>query len=75
MQIPIGLEDDHSGVIDLIKMKALYFDGTQGETVREEEIYAWLVTTVGCPVWCVCKPGRVEGLDLALGHAQLGLAL
>ncbi len=38
MQIPIGLEDDHQGVVDLISMKAIYFDGTQGETVRVEEI-------------------------------------
>ena len=38
MQIPIGLEDEHSGVVDLIKMKAVYFDGSQGETIREEEI-------------------------------------
>ena len=27
MQIPIGREDDFEGVVDLIKMKALYFDG------------------------------------------------
>ena len=40
MQIPIGLEDNFEGVIDLITMKALYFDGSNGETVREEEIPA-----------------------------------
>ena len=38
MQIPIGLEDQHKGVIDLTTMKALYFDGGNGETVRTEEI-------------------------------------
>ena len=38
MQLPIGLESDHEGVIDLVTMKALYFDGPNGETVREEEI-------------------------------------
>ena len=27
MQVPIGLEDKHEGVIDLVSMKALYFDG------------------------------------------------
>ena len=31
MQIPIGLEGDHEGVIDLIEMKAHYFDGPNGE--------------------------------------------
>jgi len=38
MQIPIGLEADHKGVVDLIRMKALYFDGPNGGTVREEQI-------------------------------------
>jgi elongation factor G len=38
MQIPMGLEADHLGVIDLVSMKALFFDGANGETVREEEI-------------------------------------
>jgi len=37
-QIPIGLEDKHSGVVDLIKMKAYYFDGDNGEIIREEAI-------------------------------------
>jgi len=38
MQIPIGLEADFKGVVDLISMKALYFDGDNGELVREEAI-------------------------------------
>jgi len=38
MQIPIGLEDKFEGVVDLIKMKAFYFDGASGENVREEDI-------------------------------------
>jgi len=38
MQVPIGLEADHEGIIDLVSMKALYFDGENGETIREEEI-------------------------------------
>src|SRR6185369_12669675 len=42
MQIPIGLEGDHEGVIDLIDMKARYFDGANGETRRVEEIPASL---------------------------------
>jgi len=43
MQIPIGLEADFEGVVDLVKMKALYFDGPNGETIREEEIPPELV--------------------------------
>ena len=38
MQIPIGLEADHEGVVDLIEMKAHYFDGPNGETRRVDEI-------------------------------------
>ena len=40
MQIPIGLEADLEGIVDLVSMKALYFDGENGEVVREEEIPA-----------------------------------
>lgn len=38
MQIPIGLENEHQGVVDLIRMKAVYFDGANGEIVRFEDI-------------------------------------
>ncbi len=38
LQMPVGLEDKHDGIIDLIKMKAYYFDGDNGETLREEDI-------------------------------------
>jgi len=38
MQIPIGLEQDHDGIIDLVTMKALRFRGEHGEQVVEEEI-------------------------------------
>ena len=44
MQIPIGLEADFSGVVDLISMKATYFDGDNGETVRIEDIPQELMT-------------------------------
>ncbi len=38
MQIPIGLEAAHDGVVDLVAMKAIYFDGASGEIIRVEEI-------------------------------------
>jgi elongation factor G len=38
MQIPIGLEADHAGVIDLVTMKAIRFEGSAGEELREGEI-------------------------------------
>jgi elongation factor G len=38
MQIPIGLEEKHEGVIDLLQMKAYYFEGEMGNKVIEKEI-------------------------------------
>jgi len=38
VQVNIGVENGLEGMVDLIKMKACYFDGDSGETVREEEI-------------------------------------
>ncbi len=38
--LPIGLEEKHNGIIDLVKMKAYYFDGDNGENLRAEEIPA-----------------------------------
>ena len=43
MQIPIGAEDLFEGIVDLVKMKAVYFEGDSGEDVREAEIPAQLV--------------------------------
>ncbi len=43
MQIPIGLEDNMEGVVDLITMKAIYFDGDSGENIRLDEIPANLM--------------------------------
>jgi len=40
LQIPIGLEVDFKGVIDLVRMKALYFEGEFGEKVVEGEVPA-----------------------------------
>ena len=40
MQLPIGAEENFKGCIDLITMKAFYFDGDNGENVREEAIPA-----------------------------------
>ncbi len=40
MQIPIGAGETFEGVIDLVNLKAYYFEGKDGETIREEEIPA-----------------------------------
>ncbi|HOT95869.1 MAG TPA: elongation factor G [bacterium] len=42
LQYPIGLEANFEGIIDLIRFKAIYFDGNNGEILREEEIPAAL---------------------------------
>ena len=41
--MPIGAEDKFQGVIDLLGMKAYYFDGDNGEKIRVEEIPADLL--------------------------------
>lgn len=38
LQLPIGLEGNNKGLIDLIYQKALYFEGDFGEIIREDEI-------------------------------------
>ncbi len=42
LQIPIGLEADFEGVVDLIEMQALYFHGDNGERLERAEIPAEL---------------------------------
>ena len=34
MQVPIGVEDEFKGVVDLVDMKAIYSEGLKGETLR-----------------------------------------
>jgi len=43
IQIPIGLEEKLEGIVDLVEMKALYFEGTDGLDVVEKEIPANLL--------------------------------
>lgn len=42
MQLPIGLESQFEGVIDLVRRQALYFEGPYGEVVRAAAIPAAL---------------------------------
>ena len=37
IQVPIGSEDTFQGVVDLIRMKAIYNDGPKGEIIRETD--------------------------------------
>ena len=40
MQLAMGAESNFAGVIDLVNMEAVYFDGEKGDTVRREAIPA-----------------------------------
>jgi elongation factor G len=40
LQLPIGLEDKFEGVVDLVRMKAVRFEGSNGERILEGEIPA-----------------------------------
>lgn len=40
MQIPMGLENKLTGVIDLITRQAIYFEGPTGETLRRDKVPA-----------------------------------
>ena len=57
MQLPIGLEDKLEGVVDLVTMKALYFEGESGTEIRVAEIPAHLLDDA--------KKYREEMLDAA----------
>lgn len=56
---PIGAEDQFKGVVDLVQMKAFYFDGDNGENIREEAVPAELMDE--------CKKYR-ENLIAAVGE-------
>jgi elongation factor G len=40
VQIPIGLEDEHEGVVDLVRMQSVVFSGENGQTLTVGEIPA-----------------------------------
>jgi elongation factor G len=37
VQVPIGAEDEFEGVVDLIRMKAIYNEGSKGEVIVEKD--------------------------------------
>jgi elongation factor G len=57
MQLPIGLEEKLEGLIDLVTMKAMYFDGPNGDDLRIEEIPAALLEQA--------KASHIELIDAA----------
>ena len=57
MQIPVGLETEFRGVVDLVTMQAIYFEGDNGEILRKEAIPAELLP--------LAEAKREELLDVA----------
>ncbi len=62
---PIGAEDQFKGIVDLLTLKAHYFDGDNGENIRIEDCPAELLEK--------CKTARME-LIAALGDFDDGIA-
>ena len=61
---PIGAEDQFKGMVDLVQMRAFYFDGDNGEHIREEDIPADILDE--------CKKYREE-LIAAIGEFDEGV--
>ena len=65
MQIPIGEEDKFEAVIDLMKMKAYYFEGEMGTVIREAEIPAEYLE--------VAKKCRVELVEKIVSEDEVAM--
>lgn len=59
-QIPVGLEGEHNGVVDLLRMKAYYFQGQMGEDIVEKDIPAELLEEA--------KKYRAETIEKIVEH-------
>lgn len=64
MNIPVGEEENLTAIIDLLKMKAVYFEGEKGEKVVEKEIPADMMEKA--KVWREKMVDRIAGEDNAL---------
>ena len=64
IQLPIGAEDTFEGVIDLIKMKAVHFEGAKGENVVYSEIPENMK-------WYYCNLGQLETLQETIEEDEI----
>ncbi|HRY62582.1 MAG TPA: elongation factor G [Candidatus Paceibacterota bacterium] len=60
MQLPIGTEENHEGVIDLLRMKAYYFEGDMGNKIVEKDIPENLLADA--------KAARADTLERIVEH-------
>jgi len=59
MQLPIGMEADFTGVVDLVSMQAIYFEGDKGEQIHRSEIPPDLM------------PAALESRELLIDRASM----
>ncbi|MBY0261143.1 MAG: elongation factor G, partial [Phycisphaerales bacterium] len=64
IQYPIGLGHDHKGVIDLMTMRAYFFEGEKGENVIERDVPADMLENV--QAWRKIMVEKIAELDDAL---------
>lgn len=69
IQYPIGLGHDHKGIIDLMTMRAFYFEGEKGENVIERDIPADMLENV--QKWRHIMVEKISELDDALAEKYL----
>lgn len=62
VQVNIGIENGLQGVVDLVRMKALYFDGDKGQTVIEKEVPEDMME--------ICKEKKLELIAALAEHDQ-----
>lgn len=51
VQVPIGLEEDFKGLIDLVQMKAYYFHGSNGSVLKATALFI-LLLAFSCFQYC-----------------------
>jgi len=69
IQIPIGEEDALEGIIDLIRGKAIYFEGPKGETTVEKDIPEKLQAAY--KQWREAMIDKIAGVDDVLSEKYL----
>ena len=72
VQLPIGLEDQHAGLIDLIKMKAFQFKGPNGEDITEVHISFRAADVAVTPHACKYRRQQYPLLESGMPRQCLG---
>ena len=70
VQIPVGEEDNLSGVVDLMRMKVLKFEGTEGEILKEEDPTGELLERA--KIWRAKMVEKIAAEDDTLIEKYLG---